>query len=91
MMLRSLGRLSLGLFLGFRLRLRGKRRLSSFLLGSVDMLGRCASPRVLRTNEKLDGVEFRILDVRGVNLLGLASIHASKKDLWFACGVSDNE
>lgn len=55
------------------------------------MLGRCASPRVLRPNEKLDGVELRILDVGSVNLFGFAGIHASKKHLWFPCGVSDNE
>ena len=90
-MLRSLGRLSLGLLNGFRLRLGSERRLSSLLLGSVDMLGRCASPRVLRPNKKLDGVELRIFDVGSVNLLGLASIHASKEYLWFSCGVSDNE
>ena len=90
-MLRSLGRLSLGLFYGFRLRLRSRHGFYRPLLGSVDMLGRCASPRVLRTNEKLDGVELGILDVGSVNLLGLASIHASKKHLWFSCGVSDNE
>lgn len=55
------------------------------------MLGRCAPPRVLRPNEKLDGVELRILDVGSVNLFGFAGIHASKKHLWFSCGVSDNE
>lgn len=90
-MLRSLGRLSLGLFWGFRLRLRGKRRLSSLLLGTVDMLGRCAASRVLRSDKKLNGVELRILDVGSVNLFGFTGIHASKKHLWFACGVSDNE
>ena len=90
-MLRSLGRLSLGLFYGFRLRLGGKSRLSSFLLGSVDMLGRCAASRVLRSDKKLNGVELGILDVASVNFFGFTGIHASKKHLWFSCGVGDNE